>query len=75
MTLYYTTSLRPNDGQLLLVSQQKFTIPPGQESYSVNATCTKYCTSALSQTLYISGALLYMQSLGTNKYSQFFTQV
>jgi hypothetical protein len=64
MVVYYTTNLRPNDGQLLPVRQLNFEIPAGQASYAVNGTCTKYCTSVLTQTMFISGAMLYMQSLG-----------
>ncbi|XP_069121902.1 DBH-like monooxygenase protein 1 [Argopecten irradians] len=65
MTLYYTANRRLHDATTMMIGQTYIAIPPGQETYSVEATCTKDCTSRkLSDTVYITKATNHMHYLG-----------
>ncbi|XP_033732124.1 dopamine beta-hydroxylase-like [Pecten maximus] len=65
MTLYYTANHRVHDANILMIGQNYIVIPPGEEAYKVEGTCTKDCTSRkLSGTVYITRALNHMHYLG-----------
>ncbi|XP_060084217.1 tyramine beta-hydroxylase-like [Ylistrum balloti] len=65
MTIYYTSNRRVHDATIMMIGQNYLAIPPGEASYTVESTCTQYCTSRLlSDTVYITRALNHMHYLG-----------
>jgi len=63
--LYYTSQLRPNDGQILMVGQNDLIIPPHEASFHASGKCTKNCSSLINpRTVYIPAAVMHMHYQG-----------
>ncbi|XP_067941873.1 DBH-like monooxygenase protein 2 homolog [Watersipora subatra] len=67
ITLFLTRNLRENSLGTFITGQRSLTIPPGEDSFTVNGVCTKDCLQQkLENTLYITSATLHMHYLGSS---------
>ena len=64
MRIYYTTQLRPNKGQVAMMGQVYLAIPPRQPAVTYTGKCASPCTMHLTQSIFLTSAVLHMHTLG-----------
>lgn len=67
MTLYYTSQLRANTGQVLRIGQRYIHLTEGKRQVEIEGKCSGACTELMSnKTTKIASAFIRMNKLGTN---------
>ncbi|CAH1778942.1 unnamed protein product [Owenia fusiformis] len=67
MMMYYTPNLRPYDGGIMIIGQNRMAIPPRVPLYKVTSKISKACTYSITKgvgPLTMVGSVLHMHYLG-----------
>lgn len=68
--LYYTETLRPNDGGILTTGQMYLELPGGRRDVKIEGNCPSSCTEQYPSNIYFTDSLIHMHYLGYKGYIQ-----